>query len=269
MAEEHDIDLQRYLDDMLPDNERVRFERRLEREPRLRADFDRLHAATAKLAALEPRPLSSAVTERIVAARAANTRRQSAGGAERRRVAAVAAAVVLAATAGFFAGRLSGGTDTNAETSLAGPLPSGLISGLARDPVADAALRTTADADAPSFLLLLHGPPAERLEGLPEDMHSWRETATSEWARALEATGRLVASGGVTEGATGLEEGETDGNVDLADPSRWYAEPWMLPTQFFVLRAKDLEEASRLAAVLPHTSLGGRISLRQLTPSTP
>ncbi len=269
MAEEHDIDLQRYLDDMLPDSERVRFERRLEREPELCAQFERLRAATETLAGLEPRRVSPAVTERIVAAQVASAYRQSAGGPPRRRTAAVAAAVILAAMAGFFAGRLSGGADTAAETSPGGSLPAGLISGIARDPVADAALQTPAAADAPSFLLLLHGPPAERLAGLSEEMHSWRRTATSEWAAALQATGRLVASGDVTDGATGLEEGETGGNVDLADPANWYAEPWMLPTQFFVLRANDLEEASRLAGVLPHTSLGGRISLRQIAPSRP
>lgn len=268
MARDHEIDLQRYIDGMLADSKRVHFERRLDREPELRAQFERLRAATETLAGLEPRRLSPAVIARIVSARQAASHRQSAGGAARRRMAAVAAAVVLAATAGFFVGRLSGGVDAHVDPSPGGSLRSGLISGIPRDPVADAALRTPADTDAPSFLLLLHGPPPERLVHLSEEMHSWRETATSEWASALKANGRLVASGDVSAGATGLEQGETEGDVEVADPTPWYTESWMAPTKFFVLRANDLEEASRLAGVLPHTSLGGRISLRQIVPSS-
>ena len=268
MAEDQEIDLQLYLDGMLADRARLRFERRLDREPELRAQFERLRAASETLAGLEPRRLSRAATNRIIAARGeAGSHGNSAGATARRRLASVAAAVMIAATAGFFAGRLSGGANEPTDRSVTGSVPSGLISGLPRDPVADAALRTPANTDAPSFLLLLHGPPAERLEELSEEMHSWRKTATSEWSDALAATGRLVVSGDVAEAARGLEPSDTDGGVELADPTDWYTDAWMGPTQFFVLRANDLEEASRLAGVLPHTSLGGRISLSQVAAS--
>ncbi len=269
MAEDHEIDLQLYLDGMLADRERVRFERRLDREPKLRAQFERLQAASETLAGLKPPQLSRAATQRIVAAREAALHDESTGGAPRSRLAAVAAAVALAAVAGFFAGRLSDGADGLTAGNPPQPVQSGPISGLARDPVADAALRTPADADAPSFLLLLHGPPPERLEELSEELHSWRKAATSRWTDALTATGRLIAAGDVDEGARGLEQGATGGDVELADPTDWYTDAGMEPTTFFVLRANDLEEASRLAGVLPHTSLGGRISLRQVVASQP
>ncbi len=257
--------LQRYLDGMLADDERIDFERRLDSEPALRVELARLRAASETLVGLEEHQLSPSVRERIVAAQRVTSYRQLTGNTLRRRIASAAAALIIAVAAGFFAGRLSVRGEMSATEEPVGAVQSGLVSGIPRDPVADAALRTRANAEAPVFLLLLHGPPDEHLDGLAEEMHEWRTAATAAWTNSLAATDRLVASGELTDDGTGLRAGDEGGSVELVDPAGWYQEDWMAPTQFFVLRANDLAEAYRLAGVLPHTSLGGRISVRQVS----
>jgi len=85
--------------------------------------------------------------------------------------------------------------------------------------------------------------------------------AYSSWARSLASEGRLVAAEKLREdGRTFLQP--RDGAIVTSSPPRADDEPWL--GGFFVLRARDLEEALALARGSPHLRFGGTIEVREI-----
>jgi hypothetical protein len=142
---------------------------------------------------------------------------------------ALAASLVVAALAGYAAASWKA-THTVAPASVA--------------PIAD---------PRPQFLLLLYDvytaappPSAAEMSSLIAEY--------SAWGRGLRATGHLVSAEKLSD-----------------DPSQWYGST---PVQsdarvggFFLIRARDLAEAQRIAAGCPHVRHGGRVELRAIHPT--
>jgi hypothetical protein len=103
-------------------------------------------------------------------------------------------------------------------------------------------------ADAPRFLLLIHGseaPPAER-EAVVE--------AYRQWARRLAAEGRLVEADELAEEAVLLSAGENEGEMRRASRT---------PSAggYFLVAAADLEAALAIARDCPALRHGGAVEV--------
>jgi len=143
----------------------------------------------------------------------------------------------------------------------------GLLAGGARRPWAAAALAAglaaafaagwlvrplaTAPRDEPAFLLLLEGGAVGAGESARESVE-----AHLEWARQLVAEGRLIRAEKLSGDAVRLE-----------GPAGRRAPAAAGPDGFFLLRARDLDEAVALARGCPTLREGGRVTVRPVDPT--
>jgi hypothetical protein len=111
----------------------------------------------------------------------------------------------------------------------------------------------------PDFILLLHrlpGPPPQ-----PEAMATMIKDYGG-WADRLRGEGRLKAGQKLTNDAGRVMRIGGGGQVVVTDGP--YAESKELLGGFFVVTAKDYDEACRLAESSPHLRYGGQIEIRQI-----
>ena len=111
----------------------------------------------------------------------------------------------------------------------------------------------------PDFVLLLHhlpGPPPspEAMATMVKEYGGWRERMRGE--------GRLKGGQKLTNDAGRVMRSAAGGRVVVTDGP--YAESKELLGGFFVVTAKDYDEACQLAESCPHLRYGGRIEVRQI-----
>ena len=111
----------------------------------------------------------------------------------------------------------------------------------------------------PDFILLLHrlpsAPPA------PDAMAAIVKEYGG-WAERLRGEGRLKGGQKLTNDAGRSMRTAAGGRVVVTDGP--YAESKELLGGFFVVAAKDYDEACRVAESCPHLGYGGRIEVRQI-----
>jgi len=120
------------------------------------------------------------------------------------------------------------------------------------------AVPTRASEEGPLFLLLLGGgdDPAA-LAGEASDSVDQHRI----WARSLRSEGRLVEARKLT--ADGLRLADPE-----AEPVRLRPGPGSEPLLgFFLVRARDLEEAIALARSCPNLTFGGSVTVRPIDPT--
>jgi hypothetical protein len=111
----------------------------------------------------------------------------------------------------------------------------------------------------PDFVLLLHrlpGPPPP-----PEAMATMIKEYGA-WGERLRAEGLLKAGQKLTNDAGRIMRTAAGGRFVVTDGP--YAESKELLGGFFVITAKDYDEACRLAESCPHLRYGQRIEVRQI-----
>jgi hypothetical protein len=111
----------------------------------------------------------------------------------------------------------------------------------------------------PDFILLLHQLPGAPLP--PEAM----ATAIKEyggWRERMRGEGRLKAGQKLTNDAGRNMRTAAGGRVVVTDGP--YAESKELLGGFFVVTAKDYDDACQMAESCPHLRYGGRIEIRQI-----
>jgi hypothetical protein len=101
------------------------------------------------------------------------------------------------------------------------------------------------------YLLLLH-PGPEYAEGGPAD-EAARVAEYAAWAGELRRRGKLVQAERLHRGAHVLHGGA--------------AVPGEGPQGFFLVRARDLEEAEAIARTCPHLRHGGRVAVQAVDPT--
>jgi len=109
-------------------------------------------------------------------------------------------------------------------------------------------------AAAPSgarYVMLLESPADERSTGVQEDV---RVTAIVDWARRQRAAGTKLSGEKLTDGGYA---------VTAAGVEALPAAPYVLGG-YFIVSARDDEEATRIAASHPLVRWGGRILLRRI-----
>jgi hypothetical protein len=114
----------------------------------------------------------------------------------------------------------------------------------------------------PDFILLLHRPTGEP-PALPPDQISAITREYKGWGDRLRAEGRLKAGEKLTSDAGRLMR-PAGGRVMTTDGP--FAESKELLGGFFLIAAKDYDEACRLAESCPHFKYGGSIEVRQIDP---
>lgn len=79
----------------------------------------------------------------------------------------------------------------------------------------------------------------------------------SQWAREIAGTGRYVAGEKLTDDALLLmPDGARDRTIPAAEVGKLKG--------FFIISARDLDEAAEIAASCPHLRYGGTVSLRRI-----
>ncbi len=114
----------------------------------------------------------------------------------------------------------------------------------------------------PDFILLLHrpaGPPPS----LPPEQAAAVTREYFDWGERLRAEGRVKAADKLTFDA-GRVMRSTGGQVMVTDGP--YAESKELLGGFFIIAAKDYDEACRTSESCPHFKYGGSIEVRQIDP---
>ena len=113
-------------------------------------------------------------------------------------------------------------------------------------------------AQGTTFLLLLHESASPNTKYTPEQMRSivgeYRD-----WAQRLDADKRLVSAEKLRIEARWLAP---DGSPLVANPSETVS-------GFFLLRARDYDEALQLARTSPHLKYGGTIEVRAIESTSP
>jgi hypothetical protein len=109
----------------------------------------------------------------------------------------------------------------------------------------------------PSFVVILHGvwPDAD---GLPQEVVDERAAEYWAWTSDLASRGVLVAAGDLR-----WEPGMRLETAGSATPFSTTAAPDFL-VGMFAVRARDYEEARRIAAECPHLRYGGTVSVRRV-----
>ncbi len=110
----------------------------------------------------------------------------------------------------------------------------------------------------PHFMLLLHESTTRRPELGPAEIQAIIGRYVA-WADAMRAKGRLVAGDKLEDGGGRVLRRE-GGKVIAKDGP--YAEAKEVVGGYFVLEARDHDEAVELASGCPHLELGGTIELR-------
>ena len=114
----------------------------------------------------------------------------------------------------------------------------------------------------PDFVLLLNRP-ASVPPTLPPEQAAAVTREYFDWGNRLRAEGRVKAGEKLTFDA-GRAMRSTGGRVMVTDGP--YAESKELLGGFFVIAAKDYDEACRIAESCPHFKYGGNIVIRQIDP---
>lgn len=110
------------------------------------------------------------------------------------------------------------------------------------------------------FLLLLHETPADFAAISPEQIQGIIQEYSA-WAEALRRQDKLVGSHKLKDDG-GRQLTRRDGKLRVTDGP--YAEAREVVGGYFLVRAKDYDEAARLAEGCPHLKYGGRIEVRQI-----
>lgn len=130
-----------------------------------------------------------------------------------------------------------------------------VVVGLALGQRMDDAPAAAASGAGEEFIMLLYEDETYRSPA-PGGMEA-RIAEYSDWARQVAASGRYVTGEKLTDDALLL----------LADGTRLDAIPAAeegAVEGYFVVRAKDLDEAAEIAGSCPHLAYGGTVSLRRL-----
>jgi hypothetical protein len=112
--------------------------------------------------------------------------------------------------------------------------------------------RPAAESTARTYMLLLYDPAVENVSPAAAKAIVAEYSA---WARGLRAAGNLVSA----------EKLADDPELQLGPPSA--AQATSRIGGFFLIRARDFAEASRIAAECPHIKHGGRVELRAIQPT--
>jgi len=112
----------------------------------------------------------------------------------------------------------------------------------------------------PSYLLLLHQITDRPRPGSPDEIMAITKSYMA-WADRMRADGRLKGGEKLTADA-GKVMRPKNGRVAITDGP--YAESKELVGGYFILAAKDYDEACRLAETCPHIGYGGNIEVRQV-----
>lgn len=112
----------------------------------------------------------------------------------------------------------------------------------------------------PNFLLLLHNNVDQPRPSSPDDIMSMMK-AYMAWTDKLRAEGRYQSGQKLTYDA-GKTLRQSGGRVAVTDGP--YAESKEIVGGFYLITAKDYDEACRVAQTSPHLAYGGRIEVRQI-----
>ena len=112
----------------------------------------------------------------------------------------------------------------------------------------------------PNYMLFLHQDSARPRPSSPDEMMTMIKAYTG-WADRMRSEGRLKGGEKLSDDA-GKVMRTKGGRVTVTDGP--YAETKEIVGGYFVISAKDYDEACRVAETCPHLGYGGRIELRQI-----
>ena len=107
---------------------------------------------------------------------------------------------------------------------------------------------------APQFLILLYSEPESNAERSPAQVNATIAEYAA-WARSLAEAGKLVT----------VEKLHDDPGTSFGAPAAQHDSERL--GGFFLIRARNLDEARRIAAECPHVRHGGRVELRAIQPT--
>jgi hypothetical protein len=129
---------------------------------------------------------------------------------------------------------------------IAATLVTSIAAGLIAALLVHRTMDRSAPAHQPEFVLLLYA-------GTEADSGPSRRDEYTEWARSIGRQGITIS---------GLELVEPSELIAVFPDDRQEPAPPQ-PRGFFVVRARDLAEAKRIAASCPHVKYGGQVVLRR------
>jgi hypothetical protein len=112
----------------------------------------------------------------------------------------------------------------------------------------------------PNYMLFLHRNSSRPTRPSPDDMMAMTK-AYMGWAERMRAEGRLKGGDKLTDDP-GRVMRPGDGRVTVTDGP--YAESKEILGGYFMIGAKDYDDACRVAESCPHLGYGGRIEVRQV-----
>jgi len=110
----------------------------------------------------------------------------------------------------------------------------------------------------PQFMLLLHDSPTASPDLSPAEIERIIQEYTR-WRESLEREGRLIGSNKLRDDG-GKNLMMDQGQVRVIDGP--YSEGKEVVGGYFIVEARDYEEAVEISRNCPHLSFGGRIELR-------
>ena len=111
-----------------------------------------------------------------------------------------------------------------------------------------------------NYLLLLHEDESQR-SGIPHDKMMSMLKDYRDWSMKLRAENRLVGGEKLTDD-NGKVMRDKQGKVTVTDGP--YAESKEIVGGFFIITAKDYDEACTIARGCPHLKYYGRVEVRQI-----
>jgi hypothetical protein len=112
----------------------------------------------------------------------------------------------------------------------------------------------------PNFMLLLHQVPEQHRTKSPDEFQAMLKNYMA-WTDRIRAEGRHKGSNKLTFDAGKIIR-TVGGRVTITDGP--YAESKELVGGFYLIAAKDYDDACRVAETSPHLTYGGRIEVRQV-----
>ena len=109
------------------------------------------------------------------------------------------------------------------------------------------------------FLLLLHETPAELPDWSPEEMQKVIEEYQA-WGQRLAEAGRFLSSEKLKDG-TGRSLRKGDNGLVIDGP---FSETKEVVGGFYLIEARDYDQAAELCRDCPHLAYGGRIEVREI-----
>lgn len=117
----------------------------------------------------------------------------------------------------------------------------------------------------PNFMLLLHQVPQDRRPKSPDDFSAMLKTYMA-WTDRIRAEGRYQAGQKLTFDPGKIVR-SVGGRVTVTDGP--FAETKEVVGGYYLISAKDYDDACRVAESSPHLTYGGRIEVRQVDDSVP